>query len=376
MAKRKTTARKTSSRKPASRKPGTRKSATRKSATRKSATRKSATRKATAGKPAAAKTTAGKSKASRGSKRDKPADGKVRLQKLLASHGLGSRRGCEEYILEGRVTVDGKVVNKLGTRVDPHEQKITFDGERVVEQKLQYFMLNKPPGVVSTVSDPSGRLRVIDLIKTESRVYNVGRLDKSSEGLILVTNDGELANRLTHPRYGVEKKYHVLVRGCPSREKLTSLKQGIYLAEARVQVSNVRIKKRLRDATWLEIILDEGRNREIRRILARIGHKVVQLKRVSIGPLQLGDLPTGTHRQLLANEIRVLKKATATTKKPKKKIVKKKKSVARKKPTRKSPGRKKGTVSRSSTSASGRPRRGAGKNKPVRVTGRRTRTKR
>lgn len=258
-----------------------------------------------------------KSSSIRSSSPGKADDGRVRLQKVLADHGRGSRRECEEYILSGRVEVDGQVVKKLGTKVDPESQKVTFDGERLIARRLQYFILNKPPGVVSTAKDPSGRLRVIDLIKTNQRVYNVGRLDKSSEGLILVTNDGDLANKLTHPRFGIDKKYHVLVKGRPSQEALTSLKNGMYLAEAKVQVQNVRVKKSLKDRTWLEIILDEGRNREIRRILAKIGHKVYQLRRVAIGPLALGDLPLGTHRQLSPAEVKRLKKATSTVvKKP------------------------------------------------------------
>ena len=258
-----------------------------------------------------------KEKTTSGSSSD---DGKVRLQKLLAAHGKGSRRACEEFIVDGRVTVDGQVVKKLGTKVNPETQKVALDGETLVEQRMQYFALNKPPGVVSTAQDPAGRLRVIDLIKTNARVYNVGRLDKSSEGLILVTNDGDLANRLTHPRYGVEKKYHVLVKGRPSFEKLDSLKKGVYLAEAKVQVKHVRVKKRLREGTWLEIVLDEGRNREIRRLLARVGHKVVQLRRVAIGPLLLGDLPIGMHRRLTITEIKRLQKATVeTVRKPRKK---------------------------------------------------------
>ena len=252
-------------------------------------------------------------------------DAKVRLQKLLAHHGHGSRRSCEEFILEGRVEVDGQVVKKLGTRVDPEIQKVTLDGERIIQRRLEYFMLNKPPGVVSTAKDPTGRVRVIDLIKTKTRVYNVGRLDKSSEGLILVTNDGDLANRLTHPRYGVEKKYMVTVAGRPTMQQLNQLKRGIYLAEAYVQVANVRVKKKLRDSTVLEIILDEGRNREIRRILARIGHKVTELKRVAIGPLALGDLPTGSHRRLTAAEVKLLLRfASSAERKPAKRKVKKK----------------------------------------------------
>ena len=244
--------------------------------------------------------------------------------------------------------VDGQVVTRLGTKVDPEKQKVTLDGERLVAQQLQYFMLNKPPGVVSTARDPSGRLRVIDLIKTDRRVYNVGRLDKSSEGLILVTNDGDLANRLTHPRYGIEKKYHVLVKGRPSRDDLAELKKGMYLAEARVQVQNVRVKKNLKDRTWLEIILDEGRNREIRRILAKIGHKVLQLRRVAIGPLHLGDLPLGTHRKLSPLEIRRLKQAASRTLRPR---------GARKSAAGKSESAGRGSASRSGTRKKSSPRK-------------------
>lgn len=263
----------------------------------------------------------------------KPADREdihntVRLQKLLAAHGHGSRRACEEFILEGRVEIDGEVVNKLGTKVDPDKQKITLDGERIIQQRLQYFVLNKPAGVVSTSSDPTGRVRVIDLIKSKSRVYNVGRLDKSSEGLIMVTNDGDLAHKLTHPSFGVEKKYNVLVAGVPGREQLQTLKKGVYLAEAFVQVSNVRVKKKMRDKTLLEIVLDEGRNREIRRLLAKIGHKVIQLKRIAIGPLTLGELPTGSHRQLTHTEIRGLKRFVAKLKPSKSKPKRTRKSRA------------------------------------------------
>ncbi len=268
--------------------------------------RKPASGKPTAAKPAKAKTSQGKRSQRTSVQSD---DGTVRLQKLLASHGHGSRRACEQFILEGRVEVDGKVVDQLGSKVDPEKQKVTLDGERVIQQKLQYFMLNKPAGVVSTASDPTGRIRVIDLIQSKSRVYNVGRLDKSSEGLILVTNDGDLAHKLTHPRFGVEKRYHVTVVGVPDREKLAILRKGVYLAEAFVQVANVKVKKRMRDKTILEVVLDEGRNREIRRLLAKIGHKVTQLKRVAIGPLTLGELPSGTHRELLHSEIKLLRRS-------------------------------------------------------------------
>ena len=233
----------------------------------------------------------------------------LRLQRFLAKSGFGSRRECEELITAGRVMVDGDVVQELGSRVNPDKQKVMVDGQRVVPERLEYFILNKPPGVLSTSRDPEGRLRVIDLIKSRSRVYNVGRLDKSSEGLILVTNDGDLANRLTHPSYGIAKTYHVQVEGEPTRETLQQLIEGVYLAEGFAKMANVKFKKRQKNTTWLEIILEEGRNREIRRLLARVGHKVLKLRRIAIGPLRLGELPLGAHRRLEDKEIRALRYA-------------------------------------------------------------------
>ncbi len=265
-------------------------------------------------------------------------DGPQRLQRVMASAGVGSRRECEIIIEEGRVEVDGRTVATLGTKVDPEKQKISVDGERLKIQRLQYFMLNKPPGIVSTASDPSGRLRVIDLIKTNLRVYNVGRLDQSSEGMILVTNDGELANRLTHPRYGIDKKYLVQVDGCPNRSALAQLEEGMYLAAegkhkaVKAKAVQVKFVKRLKSTSWLEIVLDEGRNREIRRLLARIGHKVRTLRRVAIGPLKLGELPVGAHRELTTAELKALRKAVESSSGRKKKSIKKK--IAKKKSTR------------------------------------------
>ena len=234
-----------------------------------------------------------------------------RLQRAMAAAGFGSRRECETMIEEGRVEVDGTVVNKLGSKVDPFTQKIFVDGQKLTMPRHKYYALNKPPGVVSTSKDPSGRLHVIDLIKSEQRVYNVGRLDQSSEGLILVTNDGDLANQLTHPRFGIEKTYLVQVQGIPTAENLKSLTQGVYLAEGKARVSNIKFKRRSKDTSWLEIVLDEGRNREIRRLLARIGHKVLRLRRIAIGPLRLGDLPVGAHRELTSLELKALRNAVS-----------------------------------------------------------------
>jgi 23S rRNA pseudouridine2605 synthase len=232
-----------------------------------------------------------------------------RLQRVLASAGIGSRRECELIILEGRVEVDGEIVATLGTKVDPEKQKIFVDGQRIHLQRLEYYMLNKPPGVLSTSNDPSGRARVIDLIKSQQRVYNVGRLDQSSEGLILVTNDGELANKLTHPKYGIRKTYHVKVDGVPTGEQLRSLEEGVYIAEGKAKAESAKLLRKSEPNSWLEIVLSEGKNREIRRILAKLGHKVRVLKRVAIGPLKLADLPVGAHRRLLPQEVKLLKRA-------------------------------------------------------------------
>jgi 23S rRNA pseudouridine2605 synthase len=240
-----------------------------------------------------------------------------RLQKALAAAGLGSRRDCEELIVAGRVEVDGKTVTELGTRVEPLTQQIRVDGVSLPQPRRVHYMLNKPAGVVCTNNDPSGRLRAIDLIRSDERLFTVGRLDRSSEGMILITNDGELANQLTHPKYGVEKRYLVRVVGSPNPVIFDKLKRGIRLAEGIARVSDLRVRKRTSKFTDLEIVLQEGRNREIRRILARIGHKVVRLKRIAIGPLRLGELPVGESRTLSRDEIRRLQETVRENRKNK-----------------------------------------------------------
>ncbi|MFV1965455.1 MAG: pseudouridine synthase [Pirellulaceae bacterium] len=229
-----------------------------------------------------------------------------RLQKVLAAAGVGSRRECEELIVEGRIEVDSEVVRELGVRVDPSRQRIRVDGVSLHRPKRVYYLVNKPPGVVCTNRDPSGRTRVVDLIRADERLFTVGRLDRTSEGLILVTNDGELANRLTHPRYGISKVYRVRVAGQPTSVILNKLRHGIHLADSFARVVGARVKRRFRQSTELEITLTEGRNREIRRLLARVGHKVLSLKRIAIGPLRLGELPLGGYRRLTRDEVRQL----------------------------------------------------------------------
>jgi 23S rRNA pseudouridine2605 synthase len=231
-----------------------------------------------------------------------------RLQKVLAAAGLGSRRACEELITTGRVEVDRKVVTELGVRIDPAQQEIRVDGERLPRVRRVVYVLNKPVGVVTTNFDPAGRPRAVDLVPADQRLFAVGRLDRMSEGLLLLTNDGALANLLAHPRYGVEKKYLVQVAGVPTEELLDKLRRGIRLAEGEVHAKRVSIRSQHKQSAVLEMVLDEGKNREIRRMLARLGHKVHQLKRVAVGNLTLGTLLPGQWRQLAWNEADALRR--------------------------------------------------------------------
>lgn len=238
--------------------------------------------------------------------------GPQRLQKVLAAAGIGSRRQCEELILSGRVEIDRKVVTELGVRVDPEQQEIRLDGELIKASSASrpvYYAVNKPVGVVSTSRDPSGRPRVVDLVQhPQARLFAVGRLDLHSEGLILLTNDGELANRLTHPRYGITKTYRVLVAGQPEQDVLDRLVRGVHLAEGVARVDRVTVKGHQGHATVLEMVLSEGKNREIRRILARVEHKVLQLVRIAVGPIRLGKLRPGEFRRLTGEEVQALRR--------------------------------------------------------------------
>ncbi|MFN3193392.1 MAG: pseudouridine synthase [Aureliella sp.] len=234
------------------------------------------------------------------------AEGGQRLNKILAAAGHGSRREVEELIVQGRVEVDREIITNLAFKADPKTAKIKVDGQLLKQQRLVYFMLNKPTGVLSTNRDPSGRIRAIDFVPGNQRVFSVGRLDKSSEGLMLLTNDGELAQKLAHPKYRVQKTYFVVVSGVMKKEDLEKLKKGVYLSEGFARIDGARIKKQRKASTELEIVLSEGKNREIRRILARAGHKVVVLRRIAIASLRLAQLPVGASRQLTSAEVRAL----------------------------------------------------------------------
>jgi 23S rRNA pseudouridine2605 synthase len=230
-----------------------------------------------------------------------------RLNKVLAAAGVDSRRHCDELIAAGRVKVDGEVVTDLGHRVGP-EQKIEVDGHPIQRQRFVYWLVNKPRGYLSTNFDPAGRPRVIDLLlHVPERVFAVGRLDEDSEGLMLLTNDGELAQRLTHPRFGAEKTYIVQVAGQPSHDELHQLRTGMWISEGRVRAKHVKRIGQRGNSTLLQIVLAEGKNREIRRMLAQLGHKVLTLKRVAIGPVQLGRLKKAKARRLSPPELNALK---------------------------------------------------------------------
>jgi 23S rRNA pseudouridine2605 synthase len=231
-----------------------------------------------------------------------------RLQKVLASAGIGSRRHCEEYISDGRVTVDGETVTELGIKVDSQTQKVCVDGERIKFQKKQYFLVNKPIGVVCTNSDPQGRPRVVDLLPPwHGRLFSVGRLDETSEGLLIVTNDGELAHALAHPKFQVERVYRCIIAGIPDDETFKLLRQGMHFTEGKFRMRDVRRLKSNGKSTLVEVILTEGQNREVRRLFSRVGHKVLKLKRTAFGPLKIGELEPAAYRPLTPTEVRVLK---------------------------------------------------------------------
>ncbi|MCF8034653.1 MAG: rRNA pseudouridine synthase [Desulfarculaceae bacterium] len=235
-----------------------------------------------------------------------------RLQKILAQAGVASRRAAEDIILAGRVAVDGQVVRQLGTTADPAEQKITLDGKPLpAAEKKQYWLLNKPTGVVSTVDDPQGRPTVRGLLPSEAdaRLYPVGRLDFNSEGLMLLTNDGELAQRLMHPRHQVAKRYLVWVEGRPGQRALEALRKGVEISGQKTAPAKVGIKSATKSGSKLSITIIEGKKREIRRMCAAVGHPVKRLVRMSMGPLHLGDLPQRSSRPLKAAEVDQLRKA-------------------------------------------------------------------
>jgi 23S rRNA pseudouridine2605 synthase len=233
-----------------------------------------------------------------------------RLQKVLAAAGVDSRRKCEELILSGVVRVNRKVVDELPVFVDPQKDVITVNGRKIRAAQKVYFLLNKPKGVICTNRDPQGRKKAIDLVRTSERIFCVGRLDVDTTGLIILTNDNELANRLTHPRYGLAKTYVVKVKGGITTEQIEKLKKGIWLAEGKTGRASVKVLKRGHKESLLEVTIRQGLNRQVRRMLAKVGLPVKALTRIRIGKLTARGLGSGKFRMLTKAEVAYLKKTT------------------------------------------------------------------
>jgi 23S rRNA pseudouridine2605 synthase/16S rRNA pseudouridine516 synthase len=245
-----------------------------------------------------------------------------RLHKVLARAGIGSRRQCERLIAQGLVVVNGKTVTDMGTKVDPQKASIKVDGKMVKTDaalrahNAQYLVLYKPRGVLTTMKpDPEKRSTILDLLpaRLKTRIFPVGRLDFNSEGLVLLTNDGELAYRLTHPKFKLPKTYEVKVHGIPTPRILKILSQGVNLEEGRTQPASVRIIRHTRSNAWLSITLHEGKKRQIRRMCAKVRLPVSKLRRISIGPIKLQGLERGKFRYLRPDEVKKLKAAVKLT---------------------------------------------------------------
>ncbi len=239
-----------------------------------------------------------------------------RLQKYLSRHGIASRRSCEEIIASGRVRVNGILVTQMGTKIDPSKDKVWLDGRKVKSvEKPVYIMINKPRGYISSLKDPEGRKKVTDLIPgINERVFPVGRLDYNSEGLMILTNDGDFAYHLTHPSHNITKTYRVRINGFPSTGQMDQMSKGVVLEDGPfkpVAISFIDIRE---GNALFEISIQEGRNRVIRRFFEKIGYQVIRLKRIKVGTLSLGDLKSGQHRHLLFSEVRKLKKDTGADK--------------------------------------------------------------
>ncbi|GAB2863902.1 pseudouridine synthase [Nocardioides pacificus] len=239
-------------------------------------------------------------------------EGLIRLQKLLAQSGIASRRKCEELMLEGEVEVDGEVVTRLGTKVDPRTAVVRVSGQRLPPISPHvYLVLNKPRGVVSTMSDPEGRRTLQDLVEDRpERLFHVGRLDTDTSGLILLTNDGDFAHRMAHPSYEVNKTYVAEVEGVVAKETLDGLRRGVRLEDGPVTVSRAKLIQHgqgdAKGRTIVEIVIHEGRNRIVRRMLEQVGHPVRKLTRTAIGPVRMQNLAPGKLRDLTREELGAL----------------------------------------------------------------------
>jgi 23S rRNA pseudouridine2605 synthase len=240
-------------------------------------------------------------------------EGLIRLQKLLAQSNVASRRKCEELMLAGEVEVDGEIVTRLGTKVDPRTAVIRVSGKRLppVSDHV-YLVLNKPRGVVSTMADPEGRPTIADLVADRSeRLFHVGRLDTDTTGLLLLTNDGDFAHRMAHPSYEVHKTYVAEVEGEVYKRTLKQLLEGVQLEDGPVTVSRAKLVATAKDKSIVELVIHEGRNRIVRRLLDHVGHPVKKLSRTQFGPVSLGSLPVGETRELTLDELGELLEAAS-----------------------------------------------------------------
>lgn len=282
---------------------------------------------------------------------------KERLQKILARAGISSRRKAEQLILEGRVSVNGAAVVELGAKADPSRDVVSLDNMAIAapENKV-YVMLNKPPGYITSLSDPEGRPTVMNIVSgIPERIVPVGRLDYDTEGLLVLTNDGDFSQLLQHPRFGIERRYRVKVKGAPAAAALEKLKAGIYLGNVRTNRCAIRQLDRLDKNTWLEVRLREGRNRQIRNMFEAVGHDVIRIIRTAFGPLELGALPGGAYRFLTKKEIEAVKSLS---------------QAAREKPPRNAPARPRRQPAGKPAGwavrkTSGRPGRASGAKKPA-----------
>ncbi len=232
-----------------------------------------------------------------------------RLQKIIARAGITSRRKAEELILQGRVKVNGRVVTELGSKADPERDHVKVDGKLIhFKQPQAYLMLNKPRGYVTTLFDPEGRPTVLDLLKgVRQRVFPIGRLDYDTEGLLLLTNDGDLAHALMHPSYEVPKTYLAKVKGVLTDDKIKKLEKGVPLPDGKTAPCTIKKVRKTQENSWLEVTLHEGKKRQVRRMLERVGHSVLKLKRIRYAFLELVDLPPGRYRHLSPQEVKRLK---------------------------------------------------------------------
>ncbi|AST59097.1 pseudouridine synthase [Thermoanaerobacterium thermosaccharolyticum] len=231
-----------------------------------------------------------------------------RLQKYLAECGIASRRKCEQLILDGKIKVNGTVIKNLGIKIDPDKDIVEYDGRVVAKvQHNIYIMLNKPTGFITTVKDQFGRPSVLDIIKIKDRIYPVGRLDCDTSGLLLLTNDGDIANKLMHPKHEIDKVYIAKIRGIPDDKDLDRFRNGLLLDNRLTAKAKIEILKKINNDALVKIVIHEGRNRQIRRMCELIGHPVMTLKRIKIGDLELGNLKVGQWRYLSGEEVQYLK---------------------------------------------------------------------